>query len=592
MRKSLVRKAALLCLFCFTGLSAPNPTRPNAAPAPRRDLWLVTATLRETVTTTARGYWKITTPNTNPSKLFPWSEMTLETKNSKEYRKNSFALVIAVMENEGGDGVLVFSDRDPMSMQVGGSIDEYENTERLEYANGQTARGSSRDIRESRVQLSGADVQMEWSDEVKGIGINSWGRGTSTTRLETYDYNTGAWKTSSDQSESSDSLNLGGGEGQEGSSCRKIGNTYHFSTLFQKTEHRPKNVDYDETTITTEHTFTATVKPYNPPEVRLLMVKNGQEEDITDRTVDVVAGELVDLKTLILPENKKEEGPMAWTISGGGTPGKNYLKKFEADKTHGRVIYPEKADLEQKTLRFYWSGGENGSVTYTTTVEGESASARAGFKIQKPNIKVIVTPAPGSHFGKLDKGGKLDGTECWVTSAYAPGTSSGVQYDGINFSGEPLDSKTPGKYQWVQIIKKESSRQKFANGGWVDFVLTDALDICYPYQSGLKAKDAPAVIVPADKEREELIFLSKTQSNRMILMFKPEGQDSEWVPMQYIDWEWQGAAQYYDTPANPHWEMESAATNEPQGVTPQPTEQYPEWTKNSGDDTKYQQINK
>jgi hypothetical protein len=72
----------------------------------------------------------------------------------------------------------------------------------------------------------------------------------------------------------------------------------------------------------------------------------------------------------------------------------------------------------------------------------------------------------------------------------------------------------------------------------------------------------------------------------MVLMFKPEGQDSEWIPMQFIDWEWQGGAQYYDTPSNPHWEMENSATNEPQGVTPQPTEQYPEWTKNSGDDSK------
>jgi len=591
MRKSLVRKAALLCLFCLVCLSAPILTRP-AAPIPRRDLWLVTATLRETVTTTAQGYWKITTPNTNPSKLFPMKEITIEKKNRREYHKSSFAGVTAVMENEGGDGVLVFSDRDPVSIQVGGSIDEYENTERLEYANGELGRGSSRDVRESRVQVSGADVQMEWSDEVKGIGIGSWGKGTSTTRFELYDYSTGAWKTSSTQGERSDSLNLGGGEGQEGSSCRKIGNTYHFSTLFQKTEHRPKNVDYDETTITTEHTFIATVKPYNPPEVRILMVKNGQEEDITDRTVDVVAGELVDLKTLILPENKKEEGPMVWTISGGGASGKNYLKKFEADKAHGRVVYPEKADLEQKTLRFYWSGGENGSVTYTTKVEGESASARAGFKIRKPNIKVTVTPAPGSHFGKLDKGGKLNDTECWVTPAYAPGTSSGVQYDGINFSCEPLDSKTPGKYQWVQIIKKESSRQKFANGAWADFVITDALDMCYPYQSGLKAKDAPAVVVPADKDRQDLVFFSKTQTSRMVLMFKPEGQDSEWIPMQFIDWEWQGAAQYYDTPSNPHWEMEAAATNEPQGVTPQPTEQYPEWTKNSGDDSKFQQIDK
>ncbi|MCJ7612673.1 MAG: hypothetical protein MUP19_10465 [Candidatus Aminicenantes bacterium] len=137
---------------------------------------------------------------------------------------------------------------------------------------------------------------------------------------------------------------------------------------------------------------------------------------------------------------------------------------------------------------------------------------------------------------------------------------------------------------------ENTERLEYANGGWDDFVITDALDRCYPYQNGLKAKDAPAVIVPADKDREGLIFFSKTQTSRMILMFKPEGKDSEWIPMQFIDWEWQGGAQYYA--ADLHWEMENWATHEPKGVTPQSTEQYPEWTKNSGDDSKFQQINK
>lgn len=592
MRKSRTGKTAFLSLLFLAGLYGPVASSGAAAPTPPKDLWLVTATLRETVTTTAEGYWKITQPNTNPSKLFPMSEITIEKKNSREERTSKFMMAIAVMENEGGDGVLVFYDKNPVSLEVGGSIDESETTERLEHINGQLALGSSRDSRESHIRVSRADVQMEWSDDVQGIGIAGWGKGSSRTRIESYDVHTGQWKVKTYEGEPSDDFGLGAGMGDPGSSCSKEGNIYHFSSLYAKTEPLPKNADYDQGTVTTERTFVATVKPYNPPEVRVIMTKDGREDDITDRTIDVVAGEAIDLKTVILPGSMKDEGPRLWTITAGGTSGKNYLKRYEADKRHGRVIYPEKADLERKDLRFFWSGGGNGSITYTTKVDGQSASARAIFRIRKPAVKMTVVPAAASHFVKIDKGAKLNEAECWVTSAYSAGPSYGVQYDGITFTAEPPPAETPGTYQWVQVITKESSRQKYSNGAWADFVITDALDMCYPYQSGPKAKDAPAVVVPADGERKDLVFFSKTQTSRMVLMFKPEGKDNEWVPLQYLDWEWQGAAQYYDTPSNPHWDIEPTVTSEPQGVAPQATEQYPEWTKNSGDATKYERVNK
>ena len=591
MKKKPPKRAMIFRMVVLIVLAAAMFTLLTARPAERRDLWLVTATLRETVTTSAHGNWKITTPNTTPSKLFPMKEITIEKQNKKEFHKAGFAAVTAVMENEGGDGVLVFSGLEPVFLQVGGSIDESSNTETLEYGNGELGRGSKRDIRGCHIRLSEGSVQMEWSEEVKFIGIGSWGKGTATTRFEKFDPAAGGWKISSYQSERSDGFNIGAGQDHEGSSYSKHGDIYTFSTLLPKTKRLPKDGDYDESVVTSERVFTATVRPYNPPEVRILMSRDGQDEDITDRRVEVIAGEIIDLKTLVLPEGKKEEGPRQWTIAGGGSE-KNYLKKFEADKTHGRVLYPEKADLEQKTLVFHWSGGKNGSVTYSTTVEGEAAGARASFSIRKPQVRLTVNPAPASHLKKLDKGAALDGAECWVTGAYSSATSHGVQYDGIRFNCEPLDAKTPGTYQWVQLIKKESSRQKYDNGAWADFVIGDALDICYPYQSGLEARDAPAIVLPTDKDRQGMVFFSKTQTNRMFLMFKPDGRDSEWVPLQFIAWEWQGAAQYYDSAADPHWEMEDSATNEPQGVTPEPTDSYPEWTKNSGDPAPYRQNDK
>ena len=594
MRTKRFVRGAILCLIVLGGLSA----RPCSGPASaadetgRQDLWLVTATLKETITTAASGYSKIVVPNTTPSKLFPMREIVIEKKTSLESRRTHFAMITAVMENEGGDGAIVFSDKKPVQLQVGGSMDHSSTTEELEYINGELSGASDRDIRDSHVQVSEAGVQMQWSDEFKGIDLYAGGKGRTNTRFEKYDNHTSQWKVSAYPGEHHDGFGLAAGDEQEGSTCSKKGNTYSFSLLINKTETKPQDSTYDKTTVTVQKILTATVKPYSPPEVRILMVKNGQEEDITDRTVDVVAGEAVSLETKILPEGRKEEGPWTWTISGGGASGKNYLKKFDANKQYGRVVYPGKADLEQKTLLFYWSGGENGSVKYSTKVQGEAASAEAGFKIRKPNIQLTVTPSPTSHYGQLNKGAKLSESECLIPPAYGPGTSFGVQYDGIDFSAEPLDSQTPGQYQWVQILKKESLRQKYENGGWVDFLVTDALDVCYPYQSGPKTMDAPAVVVPEDKDRDELIYFSKVQTSRMFLMFKPEGRDSEWVPLRFIDWEWKGAAEYSYTSADPRWDMDGPSTDEPQGVTPQTAEQYPEWEKNAGDDKTYRQVNK
>ena len=594
MRTKRFVRAAILCLIAMGGLSArPCPSPAFAADETgRQDLWLVTATLKETTTTTASGYSKIVVPNTTPSKLFPMREIVIEKKRSLESRRTHFAMITAVMDNEGGEGAVVFSDRKPVSLQVGGSMDHSSTTEELEIINGELSGASDRDIRDSHVQVSEAGVQMQWSDEFKGIDLYAGGKGRTNTRFEKYDNHTSQWKVSTYPGEHHDGFGLAAGDEQEGATYSKKGNTYSFSLLINKTETKPKDSTYDKTTVTVQKILTATVKPYSPPEVRILMVKNGQEEDITDRTVDVVAGEAVSLKTRILPESRKEEGPWTWTISGGGAFGKNYLKKFDANKQYGRVVYPERADLEQKTLRFYWSGGEKGSVKYETKVEGEPASARASFAIRLPNVKVTVDPKPTSHYGQLNKGARLNPGECWVTPAYGSETSYGVQYDGIHFMAELVDPRTPGKFQWVQVITKETVRQRYESGGWADFLVTDALDICYPYQSGPKAMDAPALVVPEDKEREEMIYYTKTQTSRMFLMFKPEAQDSEWIPLRFIDWEWRGAAEYSYTSSQPRWDMDAAVTEEPQGVTPQTADKYPEWEKNAGDDKTYRQVNK
>ena len=80
--------------------------------------------------------------------------------------------------------------------------------------------------------------------------------------------------------------------------------------------------------------------------------------------------------------------------------------------------------------------------------------------------------------------------------------------------------------------------------------------------------DAPAIFVPQSQPKstpsnDSLVFVSKTQANRMYVMFRPKQKESEWVPLKVIPWEWTGALQLTVS----GWEKESYITKGPGNVT-------------------------
>jgi len=122
-----------------------------------------------------------------------------------------------------------------------------------------------------------------------------------------------------------------------------------------------------------------------------------------------------------------------------------------------------------------------------------------------------------------------------------------LQYEGIRFKAENMDKGTiEGEEQWVQILDETYDRTY--DKGKIIQSISAALDGCYPYQSGSKAMDAPAMILETGKERlqlptedGEIVDLTaskKTQVNSMYLMFRPALAESEWVPIKIIHWTW------------------------------------------------------
>jgi hypothetical protein len=343
-----------------------------------------------------------------------------------------------------------------------------------------------------------------------------------------------------------------------------------------------------------------------PPDVDIQQEVNGKWVDITDETVQVVVGEKMKLRGIVMPEDKDpKEG--IWTIEGGGNASngadKNYIKRYDADLRKGEVIHLQ--DLNTQELEFYWVDGGTGKVKYITRPDGQEVSAEANFEIRKPNYQVTVEASNETKTQNPERGGELSPDECWGEGA--PGAAElndlWLQYKGIFFEAENLDQgEISGEEQWVQIIEKQSYRRTYENSLIITEEITEALDQCYPTQSGPRAKDAPGIplqkkgkniIVKSTNGITKLVYTGKIQKNRMYLMFKPDGDGSEWVPIKVVNWEWTGNAEYQsdkkgvkDDIWNNGWRTRDCKID-PLEPKAEDTAEYPEWYKNSGDGSKY-----
>ncbi len=574
-----------LCVFllcCATFLSSHPQSQ-------KEDLWIVHAVIGAESTTTTERYYENTT-KIEPDRLVRGSSVTTKKEfYSRDYEKGN-ATVIAIMKNEGSLKEPVLTQA--VSTTVFGNGSKHSELRKLNTVNDYPGLGDEyRTIRASIAYHTGS-VTLEYCEDYQSASAWAEGKGTSTTRQRIFKKprdKKGDWVEESSTTEVSYGTGGGAQSGDSRSRISRSGNAITFD-YYEPVSERKTHSDGTKVTTTGYKRAFITARPYSAPELRIIRVSPEGEEDITGSDVKVAAGERMELFVKPIPE-KTALGEGRWRLEGGGE-NPNYIRKFEANKDYGRVIPIPEADLKKNAIVFYWTGGDSGRVFHTAEANGNTLSASAKFTIQKPDVEVTVTAKEGSTFKKLDKGAFLNPSECYVTSAYSNEEMYGCQYDGITFEAEQKDDAgLKGKLQWVQLIRMERSRQKYDDGGCADFLIKDALDICYPHQKGPRAYDAPAVVAPSEKDRvaktkdattgEEvtsaLVFLSKKQESRNYLMFMPEKPDSEWVPLYYTDWAWSGAVQYYEGRG---WEKESQEN--PGNPQAEPTEQYPEWEKNSG----------
>ncbi len=328
--------------------------------------------------------------------------------------------------------------------------------------------------------------------------------------------------------------------------------------------------------------------------------------DITDTEAEIIVGKRIRLKGAVLPKGKVKEPVGDWSLEGDSEGEEDpYFKKYDADIHHGRVIPLDPKDLKQQhQISLFWSGGERGTVTFSTQVDGETLEAAADLKVRRPRFDVTVEAKQTASIGKAYPGAELN-RDCMGSGAHGAATSHAcwLQYDGIRFVAENLDrGDINGKTQWVQILLHSNHCENFDDRLCSLFKLkTESLDHCYPYQRGPEAKDLPGVPLGDRKERPmvkehewddgtttEGVLRSTTilHDCRMVLMFRPEGKkaDTEWVPIKEILWQWKARA-VFDPWRPDSWFVESAVA--PEHPEAEDTQRFPEWEFNSADNNSY-----
>jgi len=295
-------------------------------------------------------------------------------------------------------------------------------------------------------------------------------------------------------------------------------------------------------------------------------------EDITNTTHDEIVGKRINLQGQVLPVGL-DISAHQWTIPG------SVIADFHVGQgdpengpyTPGEVVPLE--DLTQDSVEFYWhDGGDGRQVHYSITIGEDTLDCVATFDVKRPQAEVTtvtrsveVNEDPNSaewflalRFGTPEQGGE-----------------PGIEFHGTvtmpnGFSGETCYCQLYNQNHRLRLEQPLSPWQEAVGEG---------LDNDFPYKRlhwsvaidpTPETDDTPALELTDGADLGEV-----SDSATMWLMFKPEGDDSIWVPLRRVDWWWQGRALKQ---ADGTWELDWGANSiEPEDAD---TTSYPTWTYN------------
>ena len=306
-------------------------------------------------------------------------------------------------------------------------------------------------------------------------------------------------------------------------------------------------------------------------DIRVPMLVIEQDgEDITydfrkDNVQEEIVGKKINLVGKVKPSHLKASNH-EWTFPKEA----KYVMEFRANNNKGEKVELEESDKKKQEIKFNWyDEGDKLKLIYGADVEGEKLYAEALFNVKKPEIKMRAEIPEGEFtYGRVTYEDEEGNTVTDDELIYDPPSES----YSIKFTHDPLPNQFPGETQYVQLVhtvgRVEKHRDVLSPCLKLD---KKGLDKKYPYSPGPEATDAPGVPVGYLD-----LHISVKNHYEMYLMFKPEGEESIFVPLRVIDWDWIVIAERKGVTDEYKWNVSGEIRKKPQD---RKAEDYPKWVR-------------
>jgi hypothetical protein len=260
---------------------------------------------------------------------------------------------------------------------------------------------------------------------------------------------------------------------------------------------------------------------------------------VTNGTADVMVGEKISLTAAIQPAGLNVTSRQ-WTVPG------NPIKYYDIDA--GEIENLAQADFSGTTINFYWTtGGTGREVTCKVTVAGKERTVKSTFNVLRP-AGISLTSELTSANPAVDVRPGVDNP---LELVFGSTTSAGITWTGKATTPANLGAGHLGFLQLINtdnrwtIDDANSTKWKKTSGG--AYVLDDVEgDAIYGSPTAIgngdtkthKQKDTPG-----SRLEDTIKKMSVTDSFKLHLMYKPSGNDSIWVTLAVLAWNWSGTAE-------------------------------------------------
>lgn len=278
---------------------------------------------------------------------------------------------------------------------------------------------------------------------------------------------------------------------------------------------------------------------------------DGSWGEMIDSSRDVWVGQRISLRARM--SDGASINSITWSVPG------SRVANYEASQSS--TTKTPLTNLSSTSIIFKWYDRVNANVGFSGVSAGKSVSKSFNFNVKKPGSYLSTIAGQGDR--------KVTITNSWgngwelsfgVYSAY-----------GITFEGD-LTTSVPGStLKWYQVVTN-SNRRYLQGSGWHYYRPTVGADkFVFPQEPfgglPLQARDAPGMTLDGTwaecRIHDDFI---------MLLMFKPPGNGSIFVPLRSVGWFWEGTAIN-----NAGWTLAPGSTSSI-NPTSSETATLPEWT--------------